>query len=105
MQLRTANKSSKDALLWVFASHYKWSLLSGVLPRLLFTAFSFGEPFLVERVLNFTQKPPSEDRHKIAYGLIGAYAIVHIGKAVCSTFPLPVVASDADTIQGLLHTL
>ncbi|CAI6082463.1 unnamed protein product, partial [Clonostachys chloroleuca] len=80
-----ADKSSKNALLWLYIKHYKWSLLSGVLPRLSFSAFSFAEPLLVEKILDFTSEAPSDDRHNIAQGLIAGYAIMHVGKAVAYT--------------------
>ncbi|KHO01327.1 ABC transporter [Metarhizium album ARSEF 1941] len=77
-----ADKSRKTALLWVFAWHYKWDLLAGVLPRLAYVGFTFAEPFLVKRVLDFTVEPNGPNTRNFAYGLTGAYAIVHIGKAL-----------------------
>lgn len=78
----TADKSNQNALLWTFASHYKWDLLAGVLPRLAYIGFTFTEPFLVHRVLDFTVEPDGPNTRNIALGLVAAYAIVHIGKAV-----------------------
>ncbi|KAK9443505.1 ABC transporter [Metarhizium brunneum] len=77
-----ADKSSKTALLWVFIRHYKWDLLAGVLPRLAYVGFTFAEPFLVKRVLDFTVEPDGPNTRNFGYGLIGAYALVHIGKAL-----------------------
>ncbi|KAH8672363.1 P-loop containing nucleoside triphosphate hydrolase protein [Ilyonectria robusta] len=74
-----ANKSSKHALLGTFLAHYKWEILAGVLPRVAYTGFSFSQPFLVERVLTFTEEPRDPSTRSTAYGLIGAYAIVYIG--------------------------
>ncbi|KAF3480026.1 ABC transporter [Arthroderma uncinatum] len=74
-----ADKSSRHALFWIFLAHYKWSILAGVLPRLAYTGFSFSQPFLVQRVLDFTSEDPHEQTRNIAYSLIGAYAIVYIG--------------------------
>lgn len=78
----SANKRSKTALLWVFICHYRWHLLAGVLPRLAYIGFTFAEPFLVKRVLDFTAEPEGPNTRNFGYGLIGAYALVHIGKAV-----------------------
>lgn len=78
-----ANKSGKMALLRVFMVHYKWDLLAGCLPRLAYIGFTFAEPFLVQRVLDFTAEPDGPNTRNIGYGLIGAYALVHIGKAMC----------------------
>ncbi|KAG6270985.1 hypothetical protein E4U49_004823 [Claviceps purpurea] len=59
-----------------------WHLLAGVLPRLAYIGFTFAEPFLVKRVLDFTAEPEGPNTRNFGYGLIGAYALVHIGKAV-----------------------
>ncbi|KAG6153317.1 hypothetical protein E4U37_003042 [Claviceps purpurea] len=81
-----ANKRSKTALLWVFICHYRWHLLAGVLPRLAYIGFTFAEPFLVKRVLDFTAEPEGPNTRNFGYGLIGAYALVHIGKAMSLTW-------------------
>ncbi|KAG6092442.1 hypothetical protein E4U30_005419 [Claviceps sp. LM220 group G6] len=80
-----AKKRSKIALLWVFICHYRWHLLAGVLPRLAYIGFTFAEPFLVKRVLDFTAEPDGPNTRNVGYGLIGAYALVHIGKAMSLT--------------------
>lgn len=78
MRLDTGNYS----LIWVFIKHYKWSLLSGVIPRLSYTGFIFAQPFLVQTVLDYTEVPFDQRNHDIGYALIGAYALVYIGIAV-----------------------
>lgn len=62
--------------------HYKSSFLAGVLPRLAFTGFNFAQPFLLQRVLDFVDEKESPNSSNIAYGLIGAYALVYFGQAV-----------------------
>ncbi|TWU70754.1 hypothetical protein ED733_001354 [Metarhizium rileyi] len=79
-----ANSSSKYALLWIFATHYKWTVLAAVLPRLAYTGFTFAQPFLIHRVLSFTSSAAPRSAN-VAYGLIGAYAIVYIGSALSLT--------------------
>ncbi|KAK8064708.1 hypothetical protein PG994_007346 [Apiospora phragmitis] len=79
-----ADRSSKNALLWIFVRHYKWELLAGVIPRLAYIGFAFTEPFLVERVLDFVSEPAGPNTRNFGYGLVGAYFIVHVGKAVQS---------------------
>lgn len=81
-----ANKSTKNALLWSFLFHYKWAFLSGVLPRLAYSGLTFAQPFLVQRVLDFTGQPVDSKSNDIAYGLIGAYGLVYIGLAVRLSF-------------------
>ncbi|PHH89568.1 hypothetical protein CDD83_5759 [Cordyceps sp. RAO-2017] len=77
-----ASKSSEHALVWVFLCHYKWCFLTGIVPRLAYTGFSFSQPFLIERVLNFTTEPEFPNSKNYAYGLVGAYAIVYIGLSI-----------------------
>ncbi|CAG8000629.1 unnamed protein product [Penicillium salamii] len=80
---RNANYYSPNSLLWTVISHHKWAFLQGVLPRLLHSGFCFGQPFLVERVLNFMNEPEHVNSTNYARGLVAAYAIVYIGIAVC----------------------
>lgn len=70
-------------MLWTFAAHFKWDFLVGVLPRLMFSGFCFAQPFLVERVLNFMTESEHVNSDNYARGLVGAYAIVYFGLAVC----------------------
>ncbi|KAJ5587013.1 P-loop containing nucleoside triphosphate hydrolase protein [Penicillium hispanicum] len=77
-----ANKYNSNALLWTFVFHYKWAFLEGVLPRLAYTGFTFAQPFLVERVLDFMTEPEHVNSTNYARGLSLAYAIVYIGIAI-----------------------
>ena len=80
------NKENPNALLWVFVVHFKWYLASAVVPRLCLTAFTFAQPFLIERVIAYLTEKENFNTNKIGYGLIGAYAIVYtgIGVSKCS---------------------
>ena len=82
MMWHSADKSSSNALLWTFVKHHRWSIFAGVLPRLAYTGFTFTQPFLVQRVLDFVGEPEQPSSSSIAYGLIGAYAIVYFGISV-----------------------
>ncbi len=63
--------------------HYKWQILAAMPARLAYSAFTLSQPFLVQRVLDYTAAPPSESDKNTAYGLIAAYALAYIGIAVC----------------------
>ena len=66
----------------------KWDLLTPVFWRLCLTGFTFAQPFLVTKAVAFASAPTSQPYDNYGYGLIGAYAIVYTGIAVCSsTFP------------------
>ncbi|EFE37769.1 ABC bile acid transporter, putative [Trichophyton verrucosum HKI 0517] len=74
-----ADKAKRYALFWVFFTHYKWYIMAGILPRLAYTGFSYSQPFLVQRVLDFTAQAPHAQTSNIAYSLVGGYAVVYIG--------------------------
>lgn len=65
------------ALVWSL----KWHVVFPIFPRLCQIAFTFSQPFLLIRVLAFLSDNSSPA--SIGYGLIGAYAIVYSGIAVC----------------------
>ena len=77
-----ANQSSDHALFWTFLAHYKWDFVAGIIPRLANTGFNFSQPFLVQRVLDFTAEPMGINSKNTAYALVAAYAIVYIGLSV-----------------------
>lgn len=81
-----ASKRSKYSLLWTSIRHFKWDLLAAVPAKLAWIGLTFAQPFLVERVLDFTNEPENVNSKNIAYGLIGAYAVVYIGLAVTYAF-------------------
>ena len=89
------NKENSNALLWVFVVHFKWYLASAVVPRLCLTAFTFAQPFLIERVIAYLSEDENVNTNKIGYGLIGAYGIVYtgIGVSECSTLMTNVTAN------------
>ena len=68
--------------------HYKWGMAASIVPRLLHGGLMFSEPYLLERVLDFTSEPEQPNSQRTAYMLTAAYAIVHIGRSVCPASPL-----------------
>ncbi|OJJ44494.1 hypothetical protein ASPZODRAFT_135308 [Penicilliopsis zonata CBS 506.65] len=100
-----ANKSHRLALLWTFVMHYKWTVLAPVLPRLAYTGFTFSQPFLINKVLTFTSRSSDEKSANVAYGLIGAYAIVYIGAAISLTLYEHKVYRTLTKFRGSLVTL
>lgn len=83
--------------------HYKWSILAASLPRLAYTGFTFSQPFLINRVLSFISISHENRSANVAYGLIGAYAIVYIGAAVCEDRPSCVLALISQQISLPLY--
>ncbi|XP_044721310.1 ABC transporter domain-containing protein [Hirsutella rhossiliensis] len=73
------------ALLQLLLSAHKNSVLQGVLPRLALSGFTFAQPFLVTRVINFATAPDGPDRRldvQVGNGLIVATALIYVGLAV-----------------------
>ena len=62
----------------------KWPLLVPVFPRLALITFTFCQPLLLKRLLNYLSDPIERQNANIGYGLIGAYGAVYFGMAVGS---------------------
>jgi hypothetical protein len=59
-----------------------WSLVVPMFPRIFLIAFTFCQPLLLKRLLNYLGSPDGKQALEIGYGLIGAYGIVYLGIAV-----------------------
>lgn len=77
-------KTGKWALMKCTFLAYKWQFYVGIIPRLLFTGFTFAQPFLINSVVNFVGEPEEKQTTEIAGSLIGATILVYIGIAVCN---------------------
>lgn len=77
-----SNKPAKHCLLTSTLSAYRAGYLAPVIPRLCLAAFSFAQPFLVNRVTEFVGQPKDDQTNNIAGGLIGAALLVYLGLAV-----------------------
>ena len=64
-----------------------WSAAGPVIPRLLMTAFTFAQPFLVTSILNYLQNSETRPKND-GYGLIGACVLVYVGIAVRNPCPV-----------------
>lgn len=74
------------ALLKCTFGAYKWQFFAGVIPRLLFSGFSFAQPFLIRSVIIFVGSPDTRWSLQISSGLIGATVLVYIGLAVTAAW-------------------
>jgi len=61
----------------------RWELLGIIPPRIGMIALSISQPFLVSNALRFLTMPDSESTTNLGYSLIGAFAFVFVGSAVC----------------------
>ncbi|KAK3685219.1 P-loop containing nucleoside triphosphate hydrolase protein [Podospora appendiculata] len=55
-------------------------------PRIALTAFQFCQPFLINTLLDYLQKPSDEAPKNAGYGLIGATILVYTGIAASGAF-------------------
>ncbi|KAI8278185.1 ABC transporter [Colletotrichum sp. SAR11_57] len=78
----TSKKDSKWSLVISTFWAYRTTFLAGVLPRLLFAGFTFAQPLLVNRIVNFVGSPWEEDSRNVAAGLVGATACIYVGLAI-----------------------
>lgn len=63
---------------------FTWQTFFPVLPRLALVAFTFCQPLLINRFLEYLQSP--DESANIGYGLIGAYGVVYFGLAISTGF-------------------
>ncbi|KUJ16558.1 multidrug resistance-associated protein [Mollisia scopiformis] len=78
------NKDTKHPLVKSTFTALKWQFLAPVFPRLCLIGFNYAQPFLINRTTRFVTEPLSLDNTNVGYGLIGATAIVYIGRAVAT---------------------
>jgi ATP-binding cassette, subfamily C (CFTR/MRP), member 1 len=65
---------------------YKSQFAAGIFPRLLFSGFTFAQPFLIQSVIQFVGTPKNEWSARIASGLIGATILIYIGLAISTAW-------------------
>lgn len=62
---------------------YAWPFLSAVAPRLVLSAFTFCQPFLIQAaVSHLSGSANAEDHERFGQALVGAFALVYLGIAV-----------------------
>jgi ABC-type multidrug transport system fused ATPase/permease subunit len=65
---------------------FKGQFCAGIPPRLLYSAFTFAQPFLINTVVNYVGQPSEEQNGDHAKGLIGATALLYVGLAVTNAW-------------------
>lgn len=83
---------------------YIWPLVSGIVPRLALTAFTFCQPFLIETTVIFMGSKEKHVPKSHGDALIGAFVLTYLGIAVSHTCwtVLPRLKSTPD-VQSSLH--
>ena len=83
--LTTANRQQPYSLLKTLGKVYKWHVLAATPPRLIFSALTYTQPFLIDRMVAYVSSPSSPLDRQIGFGMVGAYALVYVGIAVGRT--------------------
>ncbi|TVY84949.1 ABC transporter FUM19 [Lachnellula suecica] len=79
------SKQAAHSLLLVTLLHNKKAIGKTVIPRLFQTGFTFAQPFLVRRVLDYIQMPGGSNDTSVGTGLVLAYMIVYVGIALATS--------------------
>ncbi|KAL7941244.1 P-loop containing nucleoside triphosphate hydrolase protein [Trichoderma barbatum] len=60
-----------------------WSFISAIVPRLMLSAFTFCQPFLIQAAVSHLNGTANEDDHeRFGQALVGAFALVYLGIAI-----------------------
>lgn len=62
---------------------YLWPALSGVVPRLMLSGFTFCQPFLITTTVEYFNGDTKARPREYKQALVGAFVLVYLGIAVC----------------------
>lgn len=61
-------------------------ILAPIVPRLVLLAFTFCQPLLLQRFLDYLQNPIERQDVRVGYAMMGAYFLTYCGMAVNAPF-------------------
>lgn len=61
---------------------YRWTALSGVVPRIILAGFTFCQPFLITSTVDYFAGEATEKPKEYGQALVGAFLLVYLGIAV-----------------------
>ncbi|KXJ95019.1 ABC transporter [Microdochium bolleyi] len=76
------NKKAPLALYKLWLKTFIWPVLTPLPPKIMNSAFSYAQPFLITAGINLAIYPQVQPYNNYGYGLIGAYFIVYLGIAI-----------------------
>jgi len=76
----SSQQENKYGALCTFIRALKGPIAAAAIPRLCQTGFTFCQPFLISRVIDFVSSPVDEPKN-FDYGLIGATFVIYTGLA------------------------
>ncbi|PWY93092.1 multidrug resistance-associated protein [Aspergillus sclerotioniger CBS 115572] len=75
------SKGKRRLLKAVFRA-YLWSALSGIVPRIVLSAFTFCQPFLITSAVDYFEKDSTAEIKQYGQALVGAFLLVYLGIAI-----------------------
>lgn len=99
---RLAKSLSKHRISFVLLDALKWPILAPIIPRLLLIGFTFCQPLLLQRTLDYLQDPAQRQHANAGYGLIGAYFLTYFGMAALSAVYWLLTYRSLTMIRGML---
>lgn len=100
-------RAGPNALAWTVLATFRTTLLRPVLPKLLFIAVSFAQPFLIERTTAYLQGlgHSSSEPSYHGWGLVAAYALVYALTALLTAHYQSIVDDSACKIRRTLVSI
>ncbi|KAL8369750.1 hypothetical protein RB595_000201 [Gaeumannomyces hyphopodioides] len=102
---KVPDKTAAGALFSTWQAAFSRPMLAAVPPRLFLIGFTYAQPFLITAAIDLAYKPRSEQYDNAGWGLVGAYAIVFVGMAVCTGQYERSVARAETMMRGSLSAL
>ncbi|PYH61790.1 uncharacterized protein BO96DRAFT_380174 [Aspergillus niger CBS 101883] len=75
-------RTGKHRLLRSTFYAYRRMFLSGFVPRICLTAFSFCQPFLITATIDYVQNDKTSESKRRGQAIVGAYVLVYLGWAI-----------------------
>ena len=76
------HKQIPGSLFKLAFKHHWRTFASTIPPRIIFSAFNFSQPFLLERTLEYLTTNNHRNRPAVGWGLMAAYVLVYCGYAL-----------------------
>ncbi len=104
---QAADRSGKHALCFTTLRAFARQTLYAVPPRLALLAFTFSQPFLINRVITHVEGStvPTGVSLEVAGGLIGATVLIYVGIAVCTCLYKHLTYQLVTMVRGALVAL
>lgn len=98
-----ATKDKSHTLLYAMLWSMRWTALYAMIPRIIIIGFKYAQPFLISRTITFAQSLDQPDY--IGWSLVGAFALVFLGLAICNAIHKYMAIRFTASIRAMLVTM